>query len=196
MGPAATVAVRSAHRDRSLPEQRKVIYSGEVVKLGIESVELPNGHRLSLEVVRHPGGAAVVALDTRGQLCLLRQYRHAAGGWIWELPAGKCEPDEDPLHTAQRELEEEAGLRAASWRKLGSTYTTPGFCDEVIHLYLAQELTPVLQRPESHEVLECHWIPYAQALNWSHDGTLTDAKSIIGVHLSSPLLEPFLQTAG
>ena len=168
-----------------MPAQRKVIYSGEVVKLGIESVELPNGHRLSLEVVRHPGGAAVVAVDTRGQLCLLRQYRHAAGGWIWELPAGKCEQGEDPLFTAQRELQEEAGLCAASWHKLGTTLTSPGFCDEVIHLYLARDLSTVPQQPESHELLESHWIPFDLAQEWACDGTLTDAKSIIGIFLSS-----------
>jgi 8-oxo-dGTP pyrophosphatase MutT (NUDIX family) len=167
-----------------LAAKRKLIYAGKVVDLAIESTILPDGRPISLEIVRHPGGAAVVALDEKNHLCLLRQYRHAAGGWIWELPAGKSEGGEDPLHTAQRELAEEAGLHAASWQKLGTTLVTPGFCNEVIHLYLARELTPVPRQLESHELIETHWIPYAQAQGWTRDGTLTDAKSIIGIYLS------------
>ena len=130
--------------------------SVEVVKLSIEALPLPDGTSHTLEIVRHPGGAAVVAIDAQGRLCLLRQYRHAAGGWLWELPAGKREAGEDPLHTAQRELEEEAGVRAAAWQPLGNAFTTPGFCDEVIHFYLARTLTEGTPRPESHEWLEHH----------------------------------------
>jgi len=166
-------------------DKRTAIYSGEVVDLGLETTVLPNGQICSLEIVRHPGGAAVVALDEQRRLCLLRHYRHATAGWLWELPAGKLEPGEDSLHTAQRELEEEAGLLASSWRKLGMTFTTPGFCDEVIHLYLAQGLTAVPQRPERNELFERHWVDFDQARDWTCDGTLTDAKSIIGIHLAS-----------
>ena len=137
-----------------------------MVDLGIETAVLPDGRPLTLEIIRHPGGAAAVALDEQRRLCLLRQYRHAAGGWIWELPAGKCEQGEDPLFTAQRELQEEAGLCAASWHKLGTTLTSPGFCDEVIHLYLARDLSTVPQQPESHELLESHWIPFDLGLRW------------------------------
>jgi ADP-ribose pyrophosphatase len=172
-----------------LTVQRTSIYRGKVIELSLETTVLPNGRSLSLEIAHHPGGAAIAAVDDRQRLCLLRQYRHAAGGWIWELPAGKREQGEDPLHTAQRELEEEAGLRAGSWHKLGITLTTPGFCDEIIHLYLAQRLTTVTQRIEAHELLECHWIPCDQAQAWIYDGTLTDAKSIIGVHLAMTALK-------
>jgi len=168
-----------------MTDKRTTIYTGQVVDLGMESTVLPDGQTCSLEIVRHPGGAAVVALDEQGRLCLLRHYRHAAGDWLWELPAGKLERGENPLATAQRELEEEAGLRAATWHELGITFTTPGFCDEVIHLYLAQDLTAVPQRPERHEVFELHWVDFAQARAWSCNGTLTDAKSIIGIHLAS-----------
>jgi ADP-ribose pyrophosphatase len=172
-----------------LTTERKSIYKGKLVDLGIETTVMPDGRPLSLEIVRHPGGAAVVAVDNRLRLCMLRQYRHAAGGWLWELPAGKRDHGEDPLHTAQRELEEEAGRRAASWTKLGSTVTTPGFCDEIIHLYLARHLTEIPQRTEAHELLEVHWIPFKQAQEWIRDGTLVDAKSIIGIHLSLPSLD-------
>jgi ADP-ribose pyrophosphatase len=168
--------------------QRTSIYRGKVIDLSLETALLPNGHSISLEIVHHPGGAAIVAVDEGQRLCLLRQYRHAAGGWIWELPAGKREHDEDPLVTAQRELEEEAGLRASSWQKLGTTLTTPGFCDEIIHLYLAQGLTTVAQHIEPHELLECHWIPWNQVQEWIYTGSLTDAKSIIGIHLAQTAL--------
>jgi len=176
--------------------QRTSIYRGKVIDLGIETVRLPNGHSISLEVVHHPGGAAIVAVDEGQRLCLLRQYRHAAGAWIWELPAGKREHDEDPLHTAQRELEEEAGLRASSWRTLGTTLTTPGFCDEIIHLYLAQGLSTVAQRIEPHELLECHWLPWPRIQEWIHSGDITDAKSIVGIHLAQAALHASHQDKG
>ena len=176
--------------------QRTSIYRGKVINLSIETMLLPNGHSISLEIVHHPGGAAMVAVDEQQRLCLLRQYRHAAGGWIWELPAGKREHGEDPLHTAQRELEEEAGLRATSWQKLGTTLTTPGFCDEIIHLYLAQGLTTLAQRIAPHELLECHWLPWSQVQEWVYTGTLTDAKSIVGIHLAQAALHASHQVQG
>lgn len=171
--------------------QRKIVYRGTVVELGLESLVLPDGQPHTLEVVRHPGGAAVLAVDAQGLVCLLRQYRHAAGGWLWELPAGKRDGGEDPLETAQRELEEEAGVRADAWQALGSAFMTPGFCDEVIHFYLAEGLTSVPPRPERHELLERHWLPWPQVLAFSRDGTLRDAKSLVAIHLATPRLEAF-----
>ena len=168
--------------------QQTSIYQGNLIDLNLETTVLPNGRSISLEIVHHPGGCGVVTLDEQERLCLLRQFRHAAGTWIWELPAGKREYGEDPLGTAQRELEEEAGVKASSWRKLGTTLTTPGFCDEVIHLYLAQELTLTAQRVEEHELLECNWIPWSQALDWVHNGTIIDAKTIIGIYLAQGAL--------
>ena len=95
------------------PEKQTLQYQGRVISVTTDEVRLPNGHQALLEVVHHPGGAAAVALDTAGRVCLLRQYRYVADGWLWELPAGKLEPDEPPLLTAQRELIEEAGVGAA-----------------------------------------------------------------------------------
>src|SRR5688572_3809939 len=89
-------------------------FRGRVIRVTVDEVTLPNGHRASLEIVHHPGGAAAVAIDKDKRVCLLRQFRHAAGGFLWELPAGKLEPDEPPLLTAQRELVEEAGSDAAN----------------------------------------------------------------------------------
>lgn len=163
----------------------KSLYEGRVVRLGLESLQLPNGEALELEIVRHPGGAAVVAVDNRNQVCLLRQYRHAVGGWLWELPAGKLEPGESARHTAERELEEEAGLQAATWHTLGETCTTPGFCDEVIHLFLAAQLTQVPPRPELHELIEIHWLPLNAALDQVHSGKIRDAKTMLGLMLAA-----------
>ena len=167
---------------------RKTIYQGRLVQLDLDTVTLPNGKTLDLEIVRHPGGAAVAALDDDGRVCLLRQYRHASGGWLWELPAGKLDPGEAPQAAARRELREEAGVQAARWQALGDIIVTPGFCDETIYLYLARELTHVTARPEQHEVIETHWVPFEQALDWVYDGTLRDAKTMLGLGLAARLL--------
>ena len=129
--------------------------------------------------------AAVVALDSQERVCLLRQYRHAAGGWLWELPAGKLEPGEAAQLTAQRELEEEAGLQAVEWRRLGETLTTPGFCDEVIHLFLARQLSRVPARPQTHELIEVHWLPLGTAVAQVHSGEIRDAKTMLGLLLAA-----------
>ena len=164
-----------------MADRRKSIYRGSVVDLGIEPVTLPDGRCLELEVVRHPGGAAAVALDEEGRVCLLRQYRHAAGGWLWELPAGKLDPGEPPEAAAARELQEEAGVRAGRWDKLAGFLTTPGFCDEVIHVYLARDLQPAQRNPGAHECIEVHWPTFEEALAWACDGTIRDAKSLLGL---------------
>jgi len=119
------------------------VYAGRVIQLSIERVQLPNGSVAELEIVRHPGGAAIVALDDRQHVCLLRQFRHAADGWIYELPAGKLDNREPPLDCARRELREEAGREATEWQSLGSYLSSPGVLTEVLHLYLARGLTPV-----------------------------------------------------
>ncbi len=114
-------------------------------------------------------------------MCLLRQYRHAAGGWIWELPAGKIDDAEPPLQTARRELAEEAGVRAEVWTPLGTMLSTPGFCDEELHLFLAQGLERVEREPEIHEVIEVHWTPFSEALAMAADGRIRDAKTVVAL---------------
>ena len=175
-------------RDRSLSSQRRTLYQGKVVDLGLERVRLPTGQDVELEVVRHPGGAAAVAVDDRGRVCLLRQYRHVAGGWLWELPAGKIDPGEGPGATAERELAEEAGVFAASWDALGRVHSSPGVFSEVIHLYLARGLSEVDLGHEADEVIEVHWLPLSDALAWCADGTITDAKTLIGLYRADALL--------
>ena len=150
------------------PEKRTVNFRGRIITLTTDEVILPNGHRAELEVVHHPGGAAAVAIDAHQRVCLLRQYRYVAGGWLWELPAGKLEPNEPPLTTAQRELIEEAGVSAAHWESLGSYLSSPGIFSEVLHLFLATELQPAQVAHEQAEVIEAHWIPFDQALRMGH----------------------------
>jgi len=163
----------------------KPVYEGRVINLRIESITMPNGVCVELEIVRHPGGAAIVALDCDNRVCLLRQYRHAAGGWIWELPAGKLETGEAAETTAARELVEEAGLHAARWERLGELIATPGFCDEIIHLFLARDLTEVQSQPEEHELFELHRIPLEAAIGLVYDGTIYDAKTMLGLTLAA-----------
>jgi ADP-ribose pyrophosphatase len=160
---------------------RKKIYDGRVIQVSVDTVDLPNGVRLPLEIVRHPGGAAVVAIDAENRICLLRQFRHAAGGYIHELPAGKLEPEEPPEITVKRELAEEAALSATHWESLGAYFSSPGVFTEVIHLYLATELSPATGAPEAGEVFEIEWWPLELAVSRALDGELTDAKTIIGI---------------
>ena len=171
-----------------MPDDTKLIYQGRVLQLGIESVTMPNGKAVELEVVRHPGGAAIIALNQQKEVCLLHQYRHAGGGWLWELPAGKLEPGELPQITASRELIEEAGQHAGHWDTLGEILVSPGFCDEIIHLYLARDLTVVASQPEEDELFEIHWIPFDRALQQVYDGTLLDAKTMLGLILAARFL--------
>jgi len=161
--------------------QQRTIFEGRIIRLTLDTVQLPNGATAELEIVHHPGGAAVVALDAGGRVCLLRQYRHAAGGWLWELPAGKLDGGEAPLLCAQRELEEEAGMQAGDWQSLGKIVSSPGVFTEVIHLFLARTLTAVPTRAEDHEVIEVHWFPWSEALHMAQAGKIEDAKTLAGL---------------
>ena len=163
------------------PLNQTVQFTGRVIRVTTDEVVLPNGHRTELEVVHHPGGAAAVAVDAERRVCLLRQYRYVAGGWLWELPAGKLEPGEPPLATAQRELTEEAGVTASRWASLGTSRSSPGVFSEVIHLYLATGIAPATTAHERAEVIEIHWLPLATACEWALAGAITDAKTVVGL---------------
>jgi len=158
-----------------------VHFKGRVITVTVDTIRLPNGRSMQLEQVHHPGGAVVAAIDTEERVCLLRQYRHAAGGFIWELPAGKLEPHEPPLETAKRELIEEAGVSARDWTGLGSVLSSPGVFDEVLHLFLATGLTPMQQATEDHEVIEVHWVPLADACDRALGGDIRDGKTALGL---------------
>jgi ADP-ribose pyrophosphatase len=157
------------------------VYTGKVVTLNVDTVQLPNGVTVDLETIRHPGAAAVVPIKDDGTVVLIRQFRHAAGGFIYEIPAGKLSPGEDPLHCAARELEEEVGYRASSFELLSSIFTAPGFADEVIHVYKATGLTKGRQQLDRDEVLDVIEMPLSEAVARIEDGRIRDAKTIVGL---------------
>jgi ADP-ribose pyrophosphatase len=159
----------------------KNIFKGRVLTLNVETVTLPNGATVDLELVRHPGAAAVVPIKDDGTVVLVRQYRHATGGFIYEIPAGKLNPGEDPRDCAVRELEEEVGYRASSLELLTSIFTAPGFADEVIHIFKATGLTPGRQQLDHDEVLDVVELPLEKAMAQIRDGTIRDGKTIVGL---------------
>jgi ADP-ribose pyrophosphatase len=173
--------------------KREPIFQGRVIDVALETVAMPSAHEVQLEIIRHPGGAATIALDEQDRVCLLRQFRHAADAWLWELPAGKIDPGETPLSTATRELAEEAGLIAEDWTDLGRMHSSPGVFTEVIHLWMARGLTHQPHTHEQDELIEIHWLPLSQALDWCNDGQITDAKTLIGLYRAGAMIKSALE---
>ncbi len=161
----------------------KRIHSGKVLKLDLDFVALPNGRIIELEIIRHPGASAVVPLKEDGKVVLIRQLRHAASGFIYEIPAGKLDPHEDPKDCAARELEEEVGYRAGALELLTSIWTAPGFTDEVIHIYQGTQLEIGKQQLDQDEILEIVEWSLEEAIEKIQDGTIRDAKTIIGLQM-------------
>ncbi len=172
-----------------MTEQIRTVHAGRVLTLNLEQVKLPNGHIVELEIAHHPGGATIVAIDSAQRVCLLRQFRHAADGWITELPAGKLDASEPPLECARRELAEEAGVAARRWDHLGQFFTSPGVLTEVIHVFLARDLVPCESRHEAHEVLEARWVPLEEAFRLVGSAKLQDAKTLVGLAWAQARLE-------
>ena len=161
----------------------KRMYTGKVLKLDLDTVALPNGRTTELEILRHPGASAVVPLKENGKVILIRQLRHAADGFIYEIPAGKLDTQEDPQACAARELEEEVGYRAGHFELLTSILTAPGFTDEVIHIFLGTKLTEGKQQLDQDEILEIVEWPLEEAIAKIQDGTIRDAKTIVGLQM-------------
>ena len=159
----------------------KNIYKGRIVDLNLETVTLPNGATVELEVIHHPGAAAAVPMKDERTVILIRQYRHAVGGYIYEIPAGKLHPGEDPRECANRELEEEIGYKAGVLEPVTSAYTTPGFTDEVIHIYKATQLQKGRQDLGHDEVLEIAEFPLERTIAMIREGVIRDAKTIVGL---------------
>lgn len=158
----------------------RIVYRGRSITVREEVATLPGGRTVTLDVVRHPGASAVVPFVSARDVLLIRQFRHAAGGTIWEIPAGKLDGD-SPEVCARKELEEEAGRRAGRLEKLGSIWTTPGFTDEVIHLFAAFDLEEVPQRLEEDEVIECVIRPLTEAVEMVFAGEIRDGKSALAL---------------
>ena len=163
------------------PSRRQILKLG-VVDLGVEHASLPNGVEIDLAVIRHPGAAAIVALDEAGNLAMLHQYRYAIGGYLWEIPAGCRNVGETPIECANRELAEEAGLSARRWDHLGTIVTIPSFCDERIDLYLARDLGIATGTPDEDEVIRVEKISFHDAMRMIRDGEIVDAKTIAALY--------------
>jgi len=167
---------------------RRSIFRAGVIDLGVETVTLPNGLTVDLPIIRHPGAAAIVALDRDKRVAMLQQYRHAVGGTIWEIPAGCRGPGESGRQCAERELLEEAGVSAARWDHLGSLVTIPSICDERIELYLARELTHGATSHDADEVIRVEWLELASALKMIRAGEIVDAKTIAALYQANVLV--------
>ena len=160
---------------------QKKIFDGEVIKLRIDTVTTPSGNSATREIVEHPGGVCILPVDENGNVIMEWQYRHPFTSLLYELPAGKLIKGEDPLECGKRELEEETGLCALEYISLGKIYPTPGFCNEIIHLYLARKLYKGTKNPDEDEFIELEAEPLEKLVDKVLSGEISDAKTCIAL---------------
>jgi ADP-ribose pyrophosphatase len=160
----------------------KPIFQGKIISLQVDEVRLPNGETATREIVRHPGAVAVIALID-DKMIVVEQYRKPLEKSQVEIPAGKLDAGEDPLDAAARELEEETGYRGGSVRHVCSFYTSPGFADELLHLYIAEGLIKGESRPDEDEFLDCEAITLEEAKQYISENRISDAKTIMAVYV-------------
>jgi len=163
------------------------IYDGRVVSLRVDDVRTPGGLETRREIVEHHGAVALIPIDDAGRVLLVRQYRHAAGRVMIEVPAGTLEPGEDPAACAARELLEETGCTAARFDRIGGIHVSPGFCTEYIHLFRATGLVRGEARPEADEDIEIEAVPWDEAVRRVRDGEIQDAKTVAALLLADSL---------
>ncbi|WP_100407062.1 NUDIX hydrolase [Bacillus solitudinis] len=157
------------------------IFSGKVIDLKVEEVELPNGKKSTREIVKHPGAVAVIPVTKEGKIVLVRQFRKALDKTIIEIPAGKLEKGEEPLECAKRELEEETGYKSESLKFIVSFYTSPGFADELIHLYFTEDLEQGTANTDEDEFLDVLEVTIEEAESLIEDQRIHDAKTVYAV---------------
>jgi len=158
------------------------IFQGKIISLQVDTVQLPNGATATREIVKHPGAVAVLALTDDSRMLVVEQYRKPLEKSQIEIPAGKLDAGEDPLDAAKRELEEETGYRCESLRHISSFYTSPGFADEILHLYAAERLSKGEANPDEDEFLELEAITLEQAQAYMREGRISDAKTVMAVY--------------
>jgi ADP-ribose pyrophosphatase len=175
-----------------LPHQIRRVYEGRIFTVAVESVTLPRGEALDVEVVRHPGSVVLLPITAAGEVVLVRQYRHPIGRWMWELPAGSLKRGEDPEKAAARECQEEIGLIPSKLERLGAFFPTPGYCDEEMVVFRATGLRkpgaedPAAQ-PDEDEDIEASPFAMEELRRLILDGEIVDLKTIAGVSLLSQL---------
>jgi 8-oxo-dGTP pyrophosphatase MutT (NUDIX family) len=157
------------------------VFSGRIVEVSSERLRYANGREYELDYVRHPGAAAVVAVDEAGRVCLVKQYRHGILDFLWEIPAGKLDAGELPEICAVRELKEETGVTAKRWTAMGKFLPAPGIFTEIIHLYLARDLQIGAPAPDADEELELQWLPFNDALGRIVHGGWDDGKTAMAL---------------
>ena len=167
---------------------RTTIHRGKVFKLIRENVTLENGMTTDVEFIEHPGAAAIIPMLSNTRVVLLKQYRHALKNYIWEIPAGTLDPQEEFISCAKRELIEETGYSAGQWHRLGEITPLPGYSDERIHIFLATDLQPADRHLDADEVIHVQEVDFFKALEMIGDGEIRDAKSIAGLFLASSWL--------
>ena len=163
------------------PLKQDYLYRGKIVNLRVDNAELPDGTTALREVIEHPGGVCVAALTEKEELLFVEQFRYPYMETVLELPAGKLEYGEDPFEAGKRELQEETGAAAENYRDLGKLYPTPGYCGEIIHMYLAENLTFSEQHLDEDEFLEVRRIPLEEAFQMVMRNEIRDSKTQVGI---------------
>ena len=166
----------------------ETLFTGHIIKVRLDTVQLPNGKNATREVVNHPGGVGILALDEKNNVLTVKQYRYVYGQTLLEIPAGKLEPGEDPYAAALRELQEETGATTDKLVSLGEIYPTPGFCSEIIRLYLARNLTFGEMSPDEDEFLEVQRVPFPVMVDQVLRGEISDAKTCVAILKAKLLL--------
>jgi ADP-ribose pyrophosphatase len=170
----------------------EVLLKGRVFAIRRDYLRTPDGRETKLEIIEHGGSVVVIPVDENGNMLLVRQYRHATGGDLLELPAGTLDEDEDPEVCAAREIREETGMAAGSLEKLGEFYLAPGYSDEFMIVYLATELSDSPLDADDDEFLSLETVPIAEAIQMAERGQIPDAKSLAALFLAKPSLEKWL----
>jgi ADP-ribose pyrophosphatase len=165
--------------------EHRRLYEGQVLALDLDEVEEPGGVRAAREVVRHRGSVAALPVHADGRVVLIRQYRYAVNQLVWEIPAGRLDPGETPGQGAGREVEEEVGLHAGHLQPISVFYTTPGFCDEIMHLFRATDLREVPPRPEADERIEARAFAFEEALAMVRRGEVREGKTLVALLLEA-----------
>jgi ADP-ribose pyrophosphatase len=162
-------------------EAEETIFQGRIIRLVARDLVLPNGRKTKFHIVEHPGAVAILPIHANGDVVLLKQFRPTIGSEIYEIPAGTIEKGEAPLATAKREIIEETGFKAKKWTKIAEFYTAPGFCTELMHVYVAQGLSPASADGDADEILKPVRMPIGTALKMIQAKKIRDAKSIAGL---------------